>query len=333
MFPTGFAGSRSTLSISHSLRGLSVLETPQDEIERLEGLIGSGRDPAGRAFAPLADALRRAGELDRAQIVVQDGLARHGDFMSGWIVSAWVHCDAGRREEAGQAYERAAALDGENCVAILGLAGLAEARDDVEAALEFYREAMVLDHSDPNLEAKIELLEMAPPPAEPEPEPEPELMSMDALAPAVEAEPDPEPELMSMDALAPAVEAEPDPEPELMSMDALAPAVEAEPEPEPEPELLSMDALAPAADPAVGEMLTRSMGEVFAQQGLWAQAIDVYQQLLAQDPSDGALAARLAELKDQMATPVIDDAVLDIGSLAPDEDDGLLSIDSLAPDE
>jgi tetratricopeptide (TPR) repeat protein len=276
-----------------------VLETPQHEIERVEGLIGSGRDPAGRGFAPLADALRRAGDLDRAHSVVEEGLQRHGDFMSGWIVAGWVHRDAGRGEEAGRAFERALSLDGENCVAILGLAGLAEERDDIEGALGLYRKALELDHSDPDLEAKVELLEMAPPPT--------------------------------------SAQVEPEPEPELLSIDALAPAPQAEPEPEPEPELLSIDALAPAADPgledaAAGEMLTRSMGDVFAQQGLTAQAIQVYEQLVAQDPSDGSLTGRLTELRAAAAIPAPDEFIMDIGALAPDHDDGIPSIASLAPD-
>jgi len=54
------------------------------EIEKLERRYAE--NPDGRYFAPLADAYRKAGQVDRALELVRAGLEKHADYLSAHIV-------------------------------------------------------------------------------------------------------------------------------------------------------------------------------------------------------------------------------------------------------
>ena len=84
------------------------------------------RDPDGRVFAPLADAYRRAGDLDRADELLREGLASRSDFVPGHVVSGWVRRDQGDVAGAALAFRAALALDAQNTEALAGLAELDE---------------------------------------------------------------------------------------------------------------------------------------------------------------------------------------------------------------
>jgi predicted regulator of Ras-like GTPase activity (Roadblock/LC7/MglB family) len=68
------------------------------------------RDPASPAFVPLADELRRRGQLDAALSIVRRGLARHPDLADAHDVHARLLVDRGDLEAAHAAWERVAAL-------------------------------------------------------------------------------------------------------------------------------------------------------------------------------------------------------------------------------
>ena len=57
-------------------------------------------DPRSLRFVPLADALRRAGALDEALRLLDDGLALHPQHASALLVRARVLADAGRTDAA-----------------------------------------------------------------------------------------------------------------------------------------------------------------------------------------------------------------------------------------
>ena len=52
-----------------------------------------------------------------------------------------------------------------------------------------------------------------------------------------------------------------------------------------------------------GPIQTRTMAELFVQQGSIRKAIEVLHQLVSLDPDDAALRARLAELEDEVENP------------------------------
>ena len=111
-----------------------VAESLDREIRALDALLGSPRDPQGRAFVTLADACRRAGDKKRAQRLVSEGIAAHPDLASGHVVSAWLQEDLGNPAEAEAGYVKVLELDAENVEALRGLGGLLLARGETAAA-------------------------------------------------------------------------------------------------------------------------------------------------------------------------------------------------------
>ena len=52
-----------------------------------------------------------------------------------------------------------------------------------------------------------------------------------------------------------------------------------------------------------GPIQTRTMAELFVQQGSVGKAIEIFHQLVSLDPDDALLRARLAELEDEVENP------------------------------
>src|SRR4030095_9791869 len=80
-----------------------------DEIRRLSDDLA--RDPSSLVFMPLADALRRAGQLDVAMRVALRGLDRHPYVADAHDVLARIHADRGDLEQAADEWEMALRLD------------------------------------------------------------------------------------------------------------------------------------------------------------------------------------------------------------------------------
>lgn len=119
--------------------------TSETEIRDLRSLFWSDRDPSGRAFVPLADAFRRAGELGEALDLLTDGLGRHPDFSSGHMVAAWVHRDRGDLAAAEAGFRRALELDPENARALHGLGQILARGGQVAAGRRLVLRAVELD--------------------------------------------------------------------------------------------------------------------------------------------------------------------------------------------
>ncbi len=83
-----------------------------EEIKELEQRFAEA--PDSRLFLPLADALRRAGELDRAVKLCREGLLRYPDFNSASILLGEALAELGELDEAGTVLEQAAARDSGN---------------------------------------------------------------------------------------------------------------------------------------------------------------------------------------------------------------------------
>src|SRR5438309_5535440 len=94
------------------------------EIEKLEKRWAE--NPKGRNFAPLADAYRKAGELDRAIELCTAGLERHPDYVSAHIVFGRCLMDQKNDPAASEVFRKVLALDPENVLALKILADIAE---------------------------------------------------------------------------------------------------------------------------------------------------------------------------------------------------------------
>jgi len=161
-----------------------MAESHREEIAKLEALYAS--NPGGRVFVHLAEAYRKAGEHERARTIVSEGLARHADSASGYVVLGRVLADMQNAAEAEIAFRRVLELDGGNLVALRWLGDLARLGGRSEEAAGYYREVLARN---PNNEEVRELADamaraaVAEAAAAPEPEPEPEPASPYSAAP------------------------------------------------------------------------------------------------------------------------------------------------------
>jgi tetratricopeptide (TPR) repeat protein len=117
-----------------------MAESHREEIAKLEALYAS--NPGGRVFVHLAEAYRKAGELELARGILSDGLGRHTDSASGYVVLGRVLSDMGDAPEAQRAFRRVLELDAGNLIALRGLGDLALDEGRTGDALELYRELL-----------------------------------------------------------------------------------------------------------------------------------------------------------------------------------------------
>jgi len=254
-----------------------LTESLQQEIGALRSLYWSERDPEGRAFAPLADAYRRAGDFRQAVELLREGLERHPDFVPGHVVAAQLFLEKGLLQESEIASRRAVELDEDNPVAWALLANALEARGAIAQARD----------------ARLRLAALETPPA-PEPVPEPEAVDITELAPDEPivdvAELAPDESAVDITDLAP--------DEPVFEMAALASDEAVVDVAELAPEDLPSDEL-PDAEPLV----TRTMAELYARKGLTDRALGVFRQLLEVSPGDAELRRRVEEL-DQSFAPL-----------------------------
>lgn len=240
-------------------------------IRKLQEFYWSEADPDGRGFVPLADALRRAGDLREAHRLLRDGLTRHPDYLSGHVVAAWLSMDRGLLGEAEARFKAALELDPKNIAALKGLAEVLLDQGEIPAALELLETLNGEDPTDLSLPARIlELrtkLEDEEAAAAEEEGPSPPLWE------------DPDRAADEVD-LASAV-LQPD-------ASGLAPSEVGAP---------GEEAPGDGELPEDGEptLVTSTLGEVYLRQGLAEQAAGVFLTLLADDPENEHLKHRLEE--------------------------------------
>ncbi len=95
----------------------------RDEIARLSERLA--REPAGMGWVALADALRRARQLEAAQRIALRGLGRHPHAADGHDVLARIAADGGDLGRARDEWEMAVRLEPRHVGALLGLSWLA----------------------------------------------------------------------------------------------------------------------------------------------------------------------------------------------------------------
>ncbi|MYH49496.1 MAG: tetratricopeptide repeat protein [Gammaproteobacteria bacterium] len=253
-------------------------------IRRLYSCFHSSEDRQGRSFVPLADAYRRAGDLLRARLLLDEGLRRHPDFASAHVVAMRVARDVSDHAGALAATRRVLELDPGNVEARQVLARVGPLVEDAPA-------------SGSRVDSDAEL-------------PDESWMAGDAGVWAAGTDSG----LASVDPVA--LEAEEEQlaaaEPEEQQPAVIEPAQEraapasgkgagrgARPAGIPiETPAAASDAVADAG------IYTRTMGRLYEQQGLQAQAIAVYEQLIESEPGDEALVSRLERLRRQIGAEV-----------------------------
>jgi cytochrome c-type biogenesis protein CcmH/NrfG len=134
-----------------------MAESHRDEIAKLEALYAG--NPGGRVFVHLAEAYRKAGEHERARRILDDGLARHPDSASGYVVLGRVLADMQVAEEAETAFRRVLELDGGNLVALRWLGDLARQEGRSAEAAGHYRELLIRNPSNEEVRDLVEIVE------------------------------------------------------------------------------------------------------------------------------------------------------------------------------
>ena len=128
----------------------------RDEIKKLEALYAE--HPEGRIFTHLAEAYRKAGELERARSVLEGGLERHSEYSSAHVVLGRVLMDQGHSAEAETEFQRVLELDAHNMVALRSLGDLARSDGRSAAALDHYQRLLEVEPSDQEVRAIVEEL-------------------------------------------------------------------------------------------------------------------------------------------------------------------------------
>lgn len=108
-------------------------------IERFE------KAPDSRLFAPLADAYRKNGDVDRAIDLCEKGLERYPDYASAHVILGKCFYDKGATERARAEFLRVLELDPENMVALKFMGDILLAEDNREGAVEYFRRILSID--------------------------------------------------------------------------------------------------------------------------------------------------------------------------------------------
>lgn len=296
-------------------------------------------DPKSRLFYPLAEELRKIGLCDDAEQVLRTGLTYHPSYLSAWVSLGRVSRDQGKSDDAIEALSKALQLDPGNVVAARLLADSYLAAGEKVEAIKKYKLVHALMPSDSDIESTIAQLEreltpiaLAEPESEPEPEPEPE--AEPAFEPVLAFEPEPEPAPSSAEEAILTADEEPmlvahDESPfEEPVEDFTAAAVEIEApagihieeaplaaevatpwssEEEPADVFAPTEEEPPAAVPEPTDTVT--MADLYARQGLVADARRIYETILQRDPDNESVREKLEALSGEEAPMPVQEKV------------------------
>lgn len=130
------------------------------EIEKLERRCAE--NPHGLTFAPLAEAYRKHGELDKALEVLRAGRELHPDYIPASIVLGRCHLDRDELPEAERAFAHVLTLDPENVIALKALAELAEREGRLVQAERWLNLLLAVDSSNEDARVQLERLRAGP---------------------------------------------------------------------------------------------------------------------------------------------------------------------------
>jgi tetratricopeptide (TPR) repeat protein len=268
---------------------------------RIEELRQKFHENPRRYFAPLANEYRKAGDPEQAIAICRAHLAQQPGHMSGHVVYGQALYDAHRTDEAREVFQLALALDPENIIVLRHLGDIARQRGEIEEARSWYSRALDGDPHDAEVAAYLaELTESllsgggeseSAAPATPDTGKEPA-----ALAEHIEKEPgSPYAEPASVADV-----------PEASALSNESPYLDLEPEEKTSATAGEADADA-VRSPAGREsrptptsesfpIVTRTLAELYLEQGHIEPALDIYRQLAAHEPEDPGIRARIEEL-------------------------------------
>lgn len=261
-------------------------------------------DPKSRLFFPLAEELRKVAAYSEAESVLRTGLEHHPTYLSAWVSLGRVLRDQKNEPGAIDALTRALQLDPGNVVAARLLADSYLAHGEKLEALKKYKLVHALMPSDEELEGLIVRIEheVNPPQvAAPEPVPVEEESPWADAATSLLEEHRVEEATADNEPMSVAHEESPFEEP-APAFTAAALEVEA-------PEGMHVDPAPLVAEVPVADVFepaeeqpreditsTLTMADLYAGQGLTADARQIYETILLRDPNNETVRAKLAAL-------------------------------------
>lgn len=124
-----------------------------DDIQALT--VQLARDPASLVFLPLAEALRRKGQLDAALTVATQGTTRYPEMAAAWDLVARIRSDRGEGDLAFDAWTTVLRLAPEHLGAYKGLGFLCYRAGELGRSLRYMQRAVELAPGDPALAAAL----------------------------------------------------------------------------------------------------------------------------------------------------------------------------------
>ncbi|MSR05557.1 MAG: tetratricopeptide repeat protein [Gemmatimonadetes bacterium] len=112
-------------------------------------------------FAPLADAYRKAGDVDMALEVVRAGLTKRPTYLSAHIVLGRCFLDQKNDVEAAMVFNKVLELDAENIIALRVLGEISERQGDLAGAYKWVKRLLEVDPMNDDAQDALKRLEPA----------------------------------------------------------------------------------------------------------------------------------------------------------------------------
>ncbi len=128
-----------------------------DDLQNLIERYNRARD--SRLFAPLADAYRKNGDIDKAIEILEGGLEKMPQYASAHVILAKCYYDKGATERAKAEFRRVLELDAENLVALKFMGDILLAEDKRREAADCYRKILAIDPSNADVARALKEME------------------------------------------------------------------------------------------------------------------------------------------------------------------------------
>ncbi|MBL0940781.1 MAG: tetratricopeptide repeat protein [Gemmatimonadaceae bacterium] len=122
---------------------------------RIEELRKKFEENPRRYFAPLANELRKAGDLSQAIALCREHLPKQPGHMSGYIVFGQALYETAELEEARGVFEQALSLDPENLIALRHLGDIARRQGQPQVARRWYERVLEADPRNDDIAAQL----------------------------------------------------------------------------------------------------------------------------------------------------------------------------------
>ena len=117
------------------------------------------RAPESRIFAPLADACRKNGDVEKAIELCEKGLEKYPDYASAHVILGKCFYDKGATERSRAEFECVIEIDPENMVALKFMGDILMAEGDRDGSTSYYSRILAIDPTNEEVSGKLEGLE------------------------------------------------------------------------------------------------------------------------------------------------------------------------------